>query len=83
MSSPDLMPTRPNVVSEFFVDADEAARFLSINRRTLLQWARESVLPAHPLGDGPRKTWHFLMSELSNWLRARVNTDGSEGERVN
>ena len=73
MSSPDLMPTPPHDVSEFFVDADEAARFLKINRRTLLHWSRERVLPAHPLGDGRRKTWRFLMSELSAWLRARVN----------
>jgi excisionase family DNA binding protein len=61
-----------SVASEFFVDADEAARFLKINRRTLLHWARQGVLPAHPLGLGSRKTWRFLVSELGQWLRAQV-----------
>ena len=71
MSSSDQF-TDLKVVSEFFVDADEAALFLKINRRTLLQWARQGVLPAHPLGRGSRKTWRFLVSELSHWLRAQV-----------
>jgi excisionase family DNA binding protein len=75
MSSPEIVPTRPNAISEFFVDADEAARFLKINRRTLLQWARDRAVPAHPLGKGARKTWRFLISELADWLRGRGNSD--------
>ena len=40
---------------ERYVNAAEAAKFLSINRRTLLQMAREGVVPGHPLGNGPRR----------------------------
>jgi excisionase family DNA binding protein len=72
MSSPEITPIRSELVSECFVDADEAAKFLKINRRTLLHWARQGGLPAHPLGRGSRKTWRFLVSELTNWVRARV-----------
>jgi len=68
----NLNPTPLVMGLEFFVDADEAARFLKINRRTLLHWARQGVLPAHPLGRGSRKTWRFLVSELGDWLRAQV-----------
>lgn len=59
---------------EHFVDADEAARFLRLRRRTLLQMARDGTVPAHPLGDGPRKMWRFLISELDDWLRSRVHS---------
>ena len=75
MSSSDLTPMQSGIVSEFFVDADEAARFLKVNRRTLLHWARQRVLPAHPLGRGSRKTWRFLLSELDHWLRAQVTVN--------
>lgn len=73
VSSPDLISGSTRGIPEFFVDADEAARFLSINRRTVLQWARSNILPAYPLGRGTRKTWRFLTSELAGWLRAQGN----------
>ena len=72
MSSPNPLPNPMTTVAEFFVDSNEAASFLKINRRTLLQWARSGVLPAHPLGSGSRKSWRFLLSELRSWLRARI-----------
>jgi excisionase family DNA binding protein len=75
MSSPEIIPVNSDSVSECFVDADEAAKFLKINRRTLLHWARQGALPAHPLGHGSRKTWRFLVSELASWLRARVRVN--------
>ena len=60
---------------EYYVDAAEGALFLKMDRRTLLQKARQGRIPAHPMGDGPRKTWRFLLSELDAWLRRRVNSD--------
>jgi hypothetical protein len=59
---------------EYFVDAAEAAKFLRINPRTLMKMARDCEVPAHPLGDGPRKLWRFLLSELDEWLRGRINS---------
>jgi excisionase family DNA binding protein len=59
---------------EYFVDAAEAAKFLNIHRRTALQMARDGILPAHPLGDGRRRLWRFLLSELDEWMRSRVNS---------
>ncbi len=75
MSSSSGIANNPGTSPEFFVDAGEAARFLKINRRTLLHWARAGVLPAHPLGTGSRKTWRFLLSELTHWLRAQVTVN--------
>jgi hypothetical protein len=50
---------------EAFVNADEAGKFLSLNRRRILELARARKLPAHPIGDGARRVWRFRLSELA------------------
>jgi excisionase family DNA binding protein len=50
---------------EPFVDADEAAKFLSLSRRRILDLARAGKLPGHPIGDGARRVWRFRLSELA------------------
>ncbi len=59
---------------EYFVDAQKAAGFLGLDRRTVQRWARQGRIPAHPLNDGSHRDWRFLISELDAWLRARVNS---------
>jgi Helix-turn-helix domain len=66
---------------EPFVEAEEAALFLHCAPRTVKQMAREGKIPAHPFGDGPRKHWFFLISELAEFLRARVNSENGEAGR--
>jgi len=61
----------PTQALEHYVDACIAADFIGMKPRALLQLARASAIPAYPLGDGPRKTWRFLLSDLSVWMRAR------------
>jgi hypothetical protein len=58
---------------EPFVDAAAGAEFLKINPRTLQRLARQQRVPAYPLGSGRRKTWRFLLSELYDWMRGRLN----------
>ncbi len=55
------MPSTP----ENFVDADEAANFLSLTRRHILELTRSGKLPGHPIGDGARRIWRFRLSELA------------------
>lgn len=50
---------------EGFVDADEAAKFLSLTRRRVLDLARAEKLPGHPIGDGARRIWRFRLSEIA------------------
>jgi hypothetical protein len=50
---------------EQFVDADEAAKFLSLTRRRVLDLARAKKLPGHPIGDGARRVWRFRLSEIT------------------
>src|SRR5947208_8574508 len=51
-----------------------AAKFLSMHPKTLLKKARRGELPAHPISDGERKQWLFLLSELSVWFQSRINS---------
>jgi hypothetical protein len=51
---------------EPFVSADEAAQFLSVNRRYLLELSRGGIAGAYALGTGrKRKIWVFRLSELA------------------
>ena len=52
-------------ILETFVDADEAGKVLSLNRRRILELARAGKLPGHPIGDGARRVWRFRLSELA------------------
>jgi hypothetical protein len=53
---------------EYFVDAEVAAKFLSIKRKYLLKLSRLSLVPAHPLGIGSRRQWRYRVSELRDWM---------------
>jgi hypothetical protein len=51
---------------EPFVSAEEAAQFLCVKRRYLLELARRGIAGAYPLGTGrKRKIWVFRLSELA------------------
>jgi hypothetical protein len=59
------IPSTP-VTPEPFVSADEAARFLSVTRRYVLELARSGIAGAYPIGTGSkRKVWVFRLSELA------------------
>src|SRR5438132_6774889 len=51
---------------EPFVSADQAAQFLCVKRRFLLELARRGITGAYALGTGnKRKIWAFRISELA------------------
>jgi hypothetical protein len=57
-----------------FVDADEAAKFLFLTRRHILELARARKLPGHPIGDGARRVWRFRLSELAAAVTASAKS---------
>jgi len=81
---PDVSPTHtrggttvivPTLAAlERFVEAEDAAPFIGYSPRHLKKLAREGMIPAHPRGDGQRRRWLFLLSELDAWMRSRVNS---------
>jgi excisionase family DNA binding protein len=66
---------------EPYVDADRAAAFLSVSRKTLLALARSGQIPAHPIGDRKRRTWRFRLRELEAWIGSpsALNSDSHQG----
>jgi excisionase family DNA binding protein len=71
-------PVRPS--SEPFVNADRAASFLDMPRKTLLGLARRGKLPAHGIpGKGRKKSWRFRLSELDHWMHTEVTLVSDQG----
>ena len=59
---------------EPFVSAQEAAQFLSVKRRYLLELARRGISGAYALGTGSkRKVWVFRLSELAAEIERAEN----------
>jgi hypothetical protein len=72
--------TKFDSLFEPFVDADVAARFLSLSRKHILKLAIQGLIPAHPLGLGQRKTWRFLLSELRDWMLTKGSSHGANAD---
>ena len=51
---------------EPYVDADAVAAFLKIKRKTVLERARRGIVPADAWGQGRRRVWRFLISEITS-----------------
>jgi excisionase family DNA binding protein len=83
----EVEPTQQanNGEPERFVDAVTAAKFLSIQRRQLLELARTGKIPAYPIGDGRRRLWRFRLSDLVKAMEQRMvygkSTDRSSKAR--
>jgi hypothetical protein len=68
------------LTSEPFVNADRAALFLDMPRKTILGLARRGKLPAHGIpGKGQKKNWRFRISELDRWMRTEVTLGSDQG----
>lgn len=67
-----------------FVDAGEAAKFLSLTRRRVLDLARTGILPAHPIGTGARRVWRFRLTELAAAITSsqKINLASRESTRI-
>ncbi len=61
--------------NEEYMTSREAAAYLHVNHRTLLDWARRGIIPGIPLGGGQRKTWLFCKSALDEHLRGIMNAN--------
>jgi len=55
-----------------FLTPEQAAEYLGgLNSRTVTRWAREGYLPSYPIGEGKRRLWRFLESDLTKWMLSR------------
>lgn len=72
-----ISPSLPML--EPFVDAERAAQFLAMSRKSVLALARKGHLPGHPVGQGIRKVWKFRLSELDGWMQKEVTSTSHRG----
>lgn len=47
-----------------WLTAREAAAYLKVAHRTILEWAKKGLIPAHRLSGTLRCTWRFRADEL-------------------
>jgi excisionase family DNA binding protein len=78
-SNCDLMRGELTVKTEWLT-ANEAAQYLKVKPRTLLQWAREKKIPSHRLSGVERCVWRFLRPELDAML-GLSSADPAEGRQ--
>jgi Helix-turn-helix domain len=57
---------------EPFINADEAAKFLSMSRLRVIRAARSGRLPAYSFRRGRGNDWFFLKSELAAHMRGEL-----------
>jgi excisionase family DNA binding protein len=61
-----------------WLTSHEAAEYLKVKRRTLLQWVRDRKIPAHRLSGTHRCVWRFQKWELDAML-GPSSADPAEG----
>ena len=59
---------------EGFINADEAAKFLSMGRLRVIRAARSGRLPAHPFRRGRGNDWFFRRSELAAHMSGELKS---------
>jgi excisionase family DNA binding protein len=72
IQSPIESPSFDSTSVQKFLTPEAAAAYLGgLNSRTLTRWAREGYLPAIPIGEGKRRLWRFLRTDLDSWMLGR------------
>jgi excisionase family DNA binding protein len=70
------VPTIKEAVRRFLTPVEASAFLGGLNSRTVTRWAREGYLPAFPVGEGKRRLWRFLESDLEAWMLSRRTGTG-------
>ena len=52
-----------------WLTATEAAKYLKVESRTILLWARQGKITGHVLSGTRRQTWRFLHAELDAMMQ--------------
>ena len=70
--TPSFESVHPASMPKQFLNPEEVAAYLGgLNARTVTRWAREGYIPAIPIGEGKRRLWRFLRTDLESWMLAR------------
>lgn len=61
-----------------WMSSDQAAQYLQIDRRTLLEWARQGKVKGYKLSGVIRHVWRFRQADLDAML-CPSSADSAEG----
>lgn len=61
-----------------WLTAEEAAGYLKINRRTLLEWARRGTVKAYRLSGLIRHVWRFRREDLDSVMLSASSADSAD-----
>jgi excisionase family DNA binding protein len=61
-----------------WLTAAEAAQYLRVAHRTVLEWAKTGKIPAHRLSGTARVTWRFRADELDAMMAAPSAAENGE-----
>ena len=62
-----------------WLSSDQAAQYLQIDRRTLLEWARQGKVKGYMLCGVIHHVWRFRQSDLDAMLCAMTSAGSAEG----
>jgi excisionase family DNA binding protein len=65
-----------------WMNAREAAQYLRVAHRTILEWAKNGTVPAHRLSGTLRCTWRFRADELDGAMMVAPSA-AKNGESFN
>jgi excisionase family DNA binding protein len=65
-----------------WLTAREAAAYLKVAHRTILEWAKKGLIPAHRLSGTLRCTWRFRADELDGAMMGSPSA-AENGESFN
>jgi excisionase family DNA binding protein len=58
------------VLPTTWLTSNEAAQYLRVSPRTIVEWAREGKIKGHVLSGAQRHTWRFRTTELDAMLES-------------
>ena len=70
-----------SIVQSEWLTSEEAAQYLKINRRTLLEWTRQGKLKTYKLSVVIRHVWRFRQSDLDDAMLCPSSADSAEGRQ--
>jgi excisionase family DNA binding protein len=70
---PALASIPQSMISTPWLDSKEAAQYLKVEPRTLLQWAREGRVKGYVLSGTLRITWRFRVEDLDAAITELTN----------
>lgn len=65
-----------------WLTASEAAQYLKVKQRTLLQWVRQGKIRGYQLSGTLRHVWRFRQSDLDSAMLCASSAGSADGRQL-